>query len=54
MKKITVMLNEAEERLILNALTILRNDLIREGKYTDFADDLITKVAQAPLKRVKF
>ena len=53
MKKITIFLDDAEERLVLNALTLLRNDLIRDGKHTDFADDLIMKIADAPLKRVK-
>ena len=42
-----------EHRMLLNNLNDLRNKLITEGKYTDLLDEVIIKVANAKLKRVK-
>ena len=51
MKKIT--LNEAEWRCILHALNELRNALINEGRYTDVVDEVMLKIINAPIKKVK-
>ena len=51
MKKIT--LNEAEWRLIINALNKLRNSLIAEGRYTDVVDETILKIIKAPVRKVR-
>ena len=53
MKIIKLFLNDDEERLVIRSLNEARTELLREGKYTDFIDDLIVKVTQAPVKRVR-
>ncbi len=42
-----------ERMLILHSLVELKNALIRQGRYTDCVDELIFKVANAPVKRMK-
>lgn len=42
-----------EHRMLLNNLNDFRNKLIAEGKYTDLLDEVIIKVANAKLKRIK-
>ena len=42
-----------ERLLILHSLVELKNALIRQGRYTDCVDELIFKVANAPVKRMK-
>ena len=39
--------------MLLNNLNDFRNKLISRGKYTDLLDEVIIKVANAKLKRVK-
>jgi hypothetical protein len=53
MNKKWVSLNEAEWRLILHAMNELRTSLIRAGRYTDVVDEVILKIAKAPVKKVK-
>lgn len=52
-KKYHLMLDDFERRLLLNNLNDFRNKLITDGKYTDLLDEVIIKVANAKLKRVK-
>ena len=52
-KKYYLVLDDFERRLLLNNLNDFRNKLIAEGKYTDLLDEVIIKVANAKLKRVK-
>lgn len=42
-----------ERTLILHSLVELKNALIRQGRYTDCVDELIFKVVNAPVKRMK-
>ena len=42
-----------ERLLILHSLVELKNALIRQGRYSDCIDELIFKVANAPVKRMK-
>ena len=42
-----------ERTLILHSLVELKNALIQQGRYTDCVDELIFKVANAPVKRMK-
>ncbi len=42
-----------ERRMLLNNLNDFRNKLIIEGKYTDLLDEVIIKLANAKLKRIK-
>ena len=46
-----VYLNEQEIRVLLKSLIRLKNNLIRQGRYTDLVDELILKVVSAPNKR---
>ncbi len=52
-KKYNIYLTYEERRMLLNNLNDFRNKLIAEGKYTDLLDEVIIKVANAKLKRVK-
>ncbi len=51
--KYHIYLTYEELRMLLNNLNDFRNKLIAEGKYTDLLDEVIIKVADAKLKRVK-
>lgn len=42
-----------ERTLISHSLVELKNALIRQGRYTDCIDELIFKVANAPVKKMK-
>ena len=53
MNKKLIALNEAEWRLILHALNELRTDLINEGRYTDVVDEVMLKIINAPIKKIK-
>ena len=48
-----IYLTYEEQRMLLNNLNDFRNKLIAEGKYTDLLDEVIIKVANVKLKRVK-
>lgn len=52
-KKYYIVLDNFERRMLLNNLNDFRNKLIAEGKYTDLLDEVIIKVSNAKLKRVK-
>ncbi len=42
-----------ERTLLLHSLVELKNQLILQGRYTGFVDELIFKVVNAPIKRIK-
>lgn len=42
-----------ERKIILHSLVELKNALIQQGRYTDCVDELIFKVATAPIKKMK-
>ena len=52
-EKRVVILDDFEQRLMVNGLTDFRNDLLREDKPTEDLDDLILKVIDAPTKKEK-
>ena len=52
-KKYYLVLDNFERRMLLNNINDFRNKLIAEGQYTDLLDEVIIKVANAKLKRVK-
>ena len=52
-EKRVVVLDDFEQRLMVNGLTDFRNDLLREDKPTEDLDDLILKVIDAPTKKEK-
>lgn len=42
-----------ERSLLLHSLVELKNQLIQQGRYTDCVDELIVKVINAPVKKLK-
>ena len=42
-----------ERTLLLHSLVELKNQLIQQGRYGDCVDEIIFKVANAPIKKVK-
>ena len=53
MKKKWIALNDAEFRCVLYALNEMRNTLINEGRYTDIVDEVMLKIINAPVRKVK-
>lgn len=52
-QKFYLYLNQEELRLLLRSLVRFKNKLQQQGHYTDFVDELILKVMDAPIKRIK-
>lgn len=52
-KKTHLYLDGKERRLLLHSLVELKNQLIQQGRYTDCVDELIFKVINAPVKRLR-
>lgn len=52
-KKVRLYLTAEEYRIVLQSLVNLKNELIWQGRYTDCVDDLILKIIDAPVKKVK-
>ena len=52
-KKTHIYVDSQERTLLLHSLVELKNQLLRQGKYGDCVDELIFKVANAPIKKVK-
>ena len=51
--KYHVYINYEERRLVIKRLNDLRNRLISEGKYTGLIDEVLVKVANAKIKKMK-
>lgn len=43
-KKLYLYLNEEEKKIVVQSLIELKNDLIRQGRFTDPVDELLIKV----------
>ena len=52
-RKTHIYVDSQERTLLLHSLVELKNQLIQQGKYGDCVDELIFKVANAPIKKVK-
>ncbi len=52
-KKVHLYVDNQERSIILHSLVELKNQLIQQGRYTDCVDELIFKVVNAPVKRMK-
>lgn len=48
-----IYLDDNEYRRIIEALLVLKNKLIQQGRYTDAVDDVLCKVVKAKKKRMK-
>lgn len=53
MKKFYLYLTHEERNLIIESLIAKKNELISAGKYTDGVDDVLSKIMQSKLKKVK-
>ena len=51
--KYHVYLNYEERRLVIKSLNDLRSRVISEGKYTDLIDEVLVKVANTKIKKMK-
>ncbi len=52
-KKTHIYVDSQERNILLHSLVELKNQLIQQGKYGDCVDEIIFKVANAPIKKVK-
>ena len=50
-KKYYLYLDYEQTRIVIESLVRLKNALLRQGRYTDCVDELIVKVANAPVRR---
>ena len=50
-QKYYIAITESERRIIINALNTLHNKLLTEGRYTDAVDDVLIKIAYAPIRK---
>ena len=52
-KKRVLSLDRYEYGILINALNNMRNELIREHDQTEYVDDILLKVVNAPVKGIK-
>lgn len=52
-KKYYLALDDYEKGIIIRSLNNLRNSLLANGQCTDAVDDVIIKIANAPVKKFK-
>ena len=52
-KKTHIYVDSQGRSILLHSLVELKNQLIRQGKYGDCVDEIIFKVANAPIKKIK-
>ena len=52
-KKNHLYVDSQERSILLHSFVELKNQLIQQGRYTDCVDELIFKVVNAPIKRMK-
>ena len=46
-------MDSQDRTILLHSLVELKNQLIQQGRYTDCVDELIFKVINAPVKKMK-
>ena len=52
-EKSVIEVDEYQHGLIINSLNDKRNELVEQGKDTEFVDDTLIEVMDAPMKREK-
>lgn len=52
-EKYHLYLNKSEKQFVIKSLLELRSNLLKNGKYTDGADDLILKLSKARRKKIQ-
>jgi hypothetical protein len=48
-----VYLDSQERKIVIHSIIELKNALIQQGRYTDVLDELLLKVINAPVKKMK-
>ncbi len=51
--KYRLYMDSDERRILLESLVELKNQLIRQGRYTDCLDEIIIRLVDAPIKKIK-
>ena len=51
--KYRLTMNRQEQKMVIVSLNDLRNKLITAGRYTDAVDDVLVKIANAPVRKAK-
>ena len=51
--KYRLYMDSDERRVLLESLVELKNQLIRQGRYTDCLDEIIIRLVDAPIKKIK-
>ena len=51
--KYYIALDDFEQKIIINCLNEMRNNLIAGGKYTDAVDEVLLKIIDAKQKKIK-
>ena len=52
-EKRVLTLDKYEHGVVINALNVMRNDLIGENRPTDAVDDVLLKAIDAPTRKVR-
>ena len=52
-QKFHLYMDSDERRILIESLVELKNQLIRQGRYTDCVDEIIIRLVDAPIKKVK-
>ena len=52
-QKFHLYMDSDERRILLESLVELKNQLIRQGRYTDCVDEIIIRLVDAPIKKIK-
>lgn len=52
-KKTHIYVDSQERTLLLHSFVELKNQLIQQGRYGNCVDEIIFKVANAPIRKVK-
>jgi hypothetical protein len=48
-----IYLDSQERTIVIHSIIELKNELIQQGRYTDVLDELLFKVINAPVKKMK-
>ena len=52
-QKYHLYMDSDERRILLESLVELKHQLIRQGRYTDCVDEIIIRLVDAPIKKIK-
>ena len=48
-----IYLDDYESRIVVNCLNEMRTKLLSEGRYSDPVDEILLKIINAPIKKLK-